>query len=106
MNGLELLGIAAGAIIALTMGYAAFRIRAVPANTDATRRAVNLVFLLVFATAFGGVLIVAGIVVGVLLLALAGAVIAVAGFAALPKLGMRLQREALATVTQVRDSPR
>ena len=104
MSGLELLGIAAGAIIALSMGYVAARIRAVPANTEVTRRAVNLVFWLLFATAVGGALIVAGIAADLLLLAAAGAVMAVAGFAALPKLGMRLQREALASVAQARDT--
>jgi hypothetical protein len=104
MSGLELLGIAAGAIIALSMGYVAARIRAVPANTEITRRAVNSVFWLVFATAIGGALIVAGIIADLPLLAIAGAVIAVAGYAALPKLGMRLRREALASVAQARDT--
>jgi hypothetical protein len=37
MSGLELLGIAAGAIIALSMVYVAARIRGIPANTEVTR---------------------------------------------------------------------
>lgn len=104
MTGLELLGIAAGAIIALSMGYVAARVRAVPANTEATRRAVSSVFWLVFATAVGGALIVVGLIIGMPLVAIAGAVIAVAGYVALPKLGMRLRREALASVAQARDT--
>jgi hypothetical protein len=47
---------------------------------------------------------VAGIVIDVALLAIAGAVIAVTGYVALPKLGMRLRREALGSVAQARDT--
>jgi hypothetical protein len=96
MSGLELLGLVTGVITAGSMGYVAFRLRQIPTNTELGRAVVGSIFWVLSGTALAGVILVVGVVAGITLLAVVGAVLLVAGYLALPRVAVRWRRKAVA----------
>jgi Flp pilus assembly protein TadB len=101
MSGLELLGLVAGVITAGSMGYVAFRLKQIPTNTELGRAVVGSIFWILSGTALAGVILVAGVVAGITLLAVAGAVLMIVGYLTLPRVARRWRRETVAIGEEV-----